>query len=113
MCDPIEPVRMIISRQFDCERSPLEHLLMKKQQFVMPLLLALVLITGIAGCKSSENSPSSEQTKTEQASTPSPENSADGKKTRSPESQKRREETRAKIKAVLTPEQVKQLDSKM
>lgn len=85
---------------------------MNKQQLVIPCLLALVLITGLAGCKSSEDSSSSEQPKTEQATT-STENGAEGKKTRSPEAQKRREETRNQIKAVLTPEQVKQLDSKM
>ncbi len=86
---------------------------MNKQQLVIPCLLSLVLITGLAGCKSSENPSSSEQPKTEQAATTSTENSTDGKKARSPEAQKRREEIRNKIKAVLTPEQVKQLESKM
>ncbi len=86
---------------------------MNKQQLVIPCLLALLLITGLAGCKSSENPSSSEQPKTEQAATTSTENSTDGKKARSPEAQKRREEIRNKIKAVLTPEQVKQLESKM
>ena len=86
---------------------------MKKQQIIASLLLAIVLMTGLAGCKSSENSSSSEQTKTEQAATTSTENSTEGKKTRSPDAQKRREEIRAKIKALLTPEQVQKLDSKM
>ncbi len=86
---------------------------MKKQQLFTPALLVLVLLTGLASCKSSGNPQSSEQPKTEQAVIPSPENSAGGNKIRSPEAQKRREEIRNQIKAVLTPEQVKQLETQM
>jgi Spy/CpxP family protein refolding chaperone len=110
MCNPIVIVKI---KMFGRKQSPLEHRSMKKQQLIIPFGLVLILITGLAGCKSSENSSSSEQPQTEQASTPSSENNTEGKKTRSPEAQKRREEIRNQIKAVLTPEQVKQLDSKM
>ncbi len=86
---------------------------MKKQQLIVPFLLVLTLVTGLAGCKGSEKSSSSEQSQIEQAPTANSENNTDGKKTRSLEAQKRRAEIRNQIKAVLTPEQLKQLEAKM
>ncbi len=85
----------------------------KQQTIVIPLLLAIILMTGIAGCKNAKTPASSEQSSTESTASPSVNKNADGKKARSPEAKKRREEIRNQIKAVLTPEQVKQLESKM
>ncbi len=82
---------------------------MNKQQIITPLCLSIFLLAGITGCKSSDN-----QTKaTENSSSSSEVNSGGNNQARSPEIMKRREETRNQVKAVLNPEQVKELDSKM
>jgi Spy/CpxP family protein refolding chaperone len=83
---------------------------MNKQQLIAPLLLSLMLLGGITGCKSSDSQPKI----TQNSSSPSEVNSSTGNnQARSARSLKRREETRKQIKAVLTPEQIKELDSKM
>jgi Spy/CpxP family protein refolding chaperone len=86
---------------------------MKQQQMIAPLVLATILMTGIAGCNSVQTAQSPDQPTTESTSTTSDGKSAEGKQARSPAAQKRREEIRKQIKAVLQPEQVKQLESKM
>lgn len=78
---------------------------MNEHQIIAPLFLSMILLAGVTGCKSAENQP----TTIENSSSTSTVNN----KVRSPEAQKRREETRNQVKAVLTPEQVKELDTKM
>ena len=90
---------------------------MNKQQIITPLFLSIILLAGITGCKSSDSQPKA----TENSSSPSEVNSAGDNQARwrslskreSPEAMKRREETRNQVKAILTPEQIKELDSKM
>jgi Spy/CpxP family protein refolding chaperone len=86
---------------------------MKKQQIIAPLVLAIILMIGIAGCKSSPTAQSPDRSTTESSSTTSEEKSAEQKQARSPAAQKRREQIRKQIKAVLQPAQVQQLESKM
>ncbi len=82
---------------------------MNKQQIITPLFLSVILLAGITGCKSSDNQPKA----TENSSSPSEVNSGGNNQARSPEAMKRREETRNQVKAVLTPAQIKELETKM
>jgi Spy/CpxP family protein refolding chaperone len=100
---------MILFKYCDGERSSKGHFVINKQQIITPLFLIMILLAGITGCKSSDNQPKA----TENSSSTSEVNSSGNNQARSPEGMKRREETRNQVKAVLTPEQIKELDSKM
>jgi hypothetical protein len=76
------------------------------------VLLSLVLITTVTGCKSSEES-SAKPPQSENPASIKEGSSSEDKKALSPESRQKREEMHKKVKAVLDPEQVKQLDAKM
>jgi Spy/CpxP family protein refolding chaperone len=82
---------------------------MNKQQIITPLCLSIILLAGITGCKSSDSQPKA----TENSSSSSEVNSGGNNQARSPEAMKRREETRNQVKAVLNPEQTKELETKM
>ncbi|MDZ8221453.1 hypothetical protein [Nostoc sp. ChiVER01] len=83
---------------------------MIKKQIILPILLfATILIGGMTGCTSSKSpdvSQGNDGTKVSDTSTTSP-----GANT--PERAQKREEVRKQVEAVLTPDQVKELSTKL
>ncbi|MBN3927392.1 hypothetical protein [Nostoc sp. NMS4] len=84
---------------------------MIKKQIILPtLLLVTILIGGMTGCSSSKSPDVSQGgdsgTKVSDTSTTSPASN-------SPERAQKREEIRKQIEAVLTPDQVKELSTKL
>jgi Spy/CpxP family protein refolding chaperone len=87
----------------------MERVLMKKQP-IAPLLLSIILLAGISGCNlNSSNQPKT----TENSSNTSEVNGSENSQLRSVERSQRREQIRQQVKAILNPEQVKELDAKM
>ncbi len=88
---------------------------MFKKQIIAPtLLLATILLGGITGCSGSKSSDAtnpdgSDGANVSQTSTSTTNNN----KADTPERAQKREEIRKQIEAVLTPDQVKQLQAKL
>lgn len=87
---------------------------MFKKQIIAPtLLLATILLGGITGCSGSKSSdatnPDASGDNVSQTSTSTTNNN----KADTPERAQKREEVRKQIEAVLTPDQVKQLQAKL
>lgn len=85
---------------------------MIKKQIILPtLLLATILIGGMTGCSSSKSPDVSQGdnsgTKVSDTSTPN------SPAANTPERAQKREEVRKQVEAVLTPDQVKELSTKL
>ncbi|MEH2247814.1 hypothetical protein [Nostoc sp.] len=84
---------------------------MIKKQIILPtLLLATILIGGMTGCTSSKSPDVSQADNGTKVSDTSTTNSP---ASNTPERAKKREEVRKQVEAVLTPDQVKQLSTKL
>jgi Spy/CpxP family protein refolding chaperone len=91
----------------------MEKKMFKKQIIAPTLLLATILLGGITGCSGSKSSdatnPDASGDNVSQTSTSTTNNN----KADTPERAQKREEVRKQIEAVLTPDQVKQLQAKL
>jgi Spy/CpxP family protein refolding chaperone len=91
----------------------MEKKMIKKQMITPILLLATILMGGITGCSGSKSSdatnPDASGTNVSQSNADTPNNN----KADTPERAQKREEIRKQIEAVLTPDQVKQLQEKV
>ncbi|BCL37673.1 hypothetical protein [Nostoc sp. MS1] len=87
--------------------------MMKKHLTIVTILLSTILLGGITSCSSPKSSDASttETSGTDASQTSVPE--ANSSQTDRVASTQRREEVRKQIEAVLTPDQVKQLQEKL
>lgn len=80
------------------------------KKYAIPLVLSALLLAGITACNRSDSSTDAPQTNSAAASQ---QDNSQAQAYQTAERTRRREAMRKQIEAVLTPEQAKQLDSKL